>query len=200
MNHLLFGLLLLTTKAAPPRTVVLTLASASPTDGPAIRAALKGIAGVRGVGFEASSKEVTVRSEGVSDPSLVAALKRGGFKATVDSSKLVVGGPDILVITPDGAAVGPLEALRVKEKYTVFDVFAPWCEPCPIVDKELRLIVDKRADVAVRRLNLVSFESPLGTELNLDALPHMVVFAPSGKSVEIDGADLDALREALEGR
>ena len=81
----------------------------------------------------------------------------------------------------------------------MFDVYADWCGPCRTVDERLRDLVGKRADVAVRKLNVVEFESPLGKELGsrLEALPYLIVFTPSGKRIDIAGADMDKLDKAL---
>jgi thiol-disulfide isomerase/thioredoxin len=78
-------------------------------------------------------------------------------------------------------------------------VYADWCGPCRQVDERLREIVGKRADVAVRKLNVVDFESPLGKELGsrLEALPYLVVFTPAGKRIDVAGADMDKLDKAL---
>lgn len=108
-------------------------------------------------------------------------------------------GADVATLTSDGSAVGPLEKRRVAGKYTVFDVYADWCAPCQIVDGRLREILKRRKDVAVRKLNVVDFESPLAQELGpeFEALPYLVVFDPHGRRTDIFGADFEALEEAL---
>ncbi len=108
-------------------------------------------------------------------------------------------GSDALILTENGHAVGPLEKLRVKAKFTIFDVYADWCGPCNIVNRRLREILKDRRDVAVRKLNVVDFQSPLGKELGpeFDSLPYLIVYAPDGTRTTIVGADLDALDEAL---
>ena len=70
------------------------------------------------------------------------------------------------------------------------------------MDERLREIVGRRTDVAVRKLNIVEFESPLGKELGsrLDALPYVIVFTPAGKRIDIEGADLARLDKALAAR
>jgi thiol-disulfide isomerase/thioredoxin len=108
-------------------------------------------------------------------------------------------GADVAVLSKEGEAVGPLAKRRVPAKYTVFDVYADWCAPCRTVDERLRAIVAARADVAVRKLNVVEFESPLAKELGsrLEALPYVIVFTPSGKRIDIEGADAKKLDKAL---
>jgi thiol-disulfide isomerase/thioredoxin len=93
--------------------------------------------------------------------------------------------------------VGPLDKLRVADKFTVFDVYADWCGPCRDVDKKLREIVSRRPDVAVRKLNVVDFDSPLARDLGIELLPHVIVYTPMGKKTEIHGAELDKIDKAL---
>jgi hypothetical protein len=188
------ALLLLALVGGGDRTVVYSVPI--PKDQVALRTALGRVKGVTGVGLDAVKGELTARLAGAGDKGLLEALRGQGLKPVALPAR-TVGGPDTLLLTPDGSAVGSLEALRVPGKYTVFDVFAEWCLPCTIVDKALTRLLGERSDVAVRRLNIVSFDSPLAVELDLDALPHMVVFSPNGRRTEIDGADLEALADSL---
>jgi thiol-disulfide isomerase/thioredoxin len=108
-------------------------------------------------------------------------------------------GADVKELVPKGEPVGPLEDLRVPGKYTVFDFYADWCGPCKGVDMQLRELLARRTDVAVRRLDVVSFESPLARELGyrLKALPYVVVFTPDGKRTDIVGGNRKRLSAAL---
>lgn len=172
-----------------------------------IRGELKKTKGVGKVEFDKQKVELTVKLEdGVADGAVVAAVERAGFKAMVGPGQGAYlphpeypAGADVLWLSRDGSAVGPLPKLRAASKYTVFDVYADWCGPCRTVDERLRDIVGKRPDVAVRKLNVVDFESPLGKELGsrLEALPYLIVFTPSGKRIDIAGADMEKLDKAL---
>lgn len=175
--------------------------------GEQLEAALRELAGVRKVSFDKHKVELTVRlDDGVADEAVLAAVKAAGLEAVVGAGRgayLPVDayppGADVAYLTRDGSAVGPLERLRVPGKYTAFDVYADWCGPCRAVDARLREIVAARSDVAVRKLNLVDFDSALARELGprLDALPYVVVFTPEGKRRDVAGADLAKLDEAL---
>jgi copper chaperone CopZ len=172
-----------------------------------IKDELKKAKGVGKASFDKQKVELTVKlDDGVADDAVLSAVERAGFKATVGAGHGAYlphpdypAGADVQWLSRDGSAVGPLPKLRAAAKYTVFDVYADWCGPCRTVDERLRDIVGKRTDVAVRKLNVVDFESPLGKELGsrLEALPYLIVFTPSGKRIDIAGADMEKLDKAL---
>ena len=176
--------------------------------GEKIRTALKKVKGVKKTAFDMRKVELTVEMEdGVADSVVLAAAEEVGLHAIVGAGQGAYlpkepypAGADVLELNKDGESVGPLEALRVAGKFTVFDVYADWCGPCRDVDKKLREIVSKREDVAVRKLNVVDFDSPLAKDLNIEMLPHVVVYTPEGKKTEIRGAQLDKIDKALTPR
>jgi thiol-disulfide isomerase/thioredoxin len=178
------------------------------TCGDKIRAELKKVKGVRKSDFDMHKVELTVSLEdGVPDSEVLAAAERVGLRAIVGAGQgaylpheAYPAGADVQELNKDGAAVGPLAALRVPDKFTVFDVYADWCGPCRDVDARLRAVVAERQDVAVRKLSVVDFDSPLAQELRVDTLPFVVVFTPEGKKTEIRGAQLDKIDKALKPR
>jgi copper chaperone CopZ len=175
--------------------------------GDEIRDELKKVKGVRKSEFDVHKVELTVKlDDGVPDEVVLAAVERAGLKAVIGPGQgFYQPAPeypaeaDVVVLSRDGAAVGPLDALRVPGKYTVFDVYAEWCGPCRQVDERLRQLAAARTDVAVRKLNVVDFDSALARELGprFEALPYVIVFSPAGKRTEIAGLDLEKLERAL---
>jgi thiol-disulfide isomerase/thioredoxin len=159
------------------------------------------------VDFDKQKVEITVHLEGaVSDGDVAAAVERAGLKAVIGAghgsylpAERYPAGSDMKVLSADGSAVGKLDNLRVPDKYTVFDVYAEWCGPCRFVDARLREVVAARKDVAVRKLNVVDFDTPLAKELGarLEVLPYVIVFDPAGKRTDIQGADFGKLDRAL---
>jgi copper chaperone CopZ/thiol-disulfide isomerase/thioredoxin len=172
-----------------------------------IKKALKPVKGVKKTEFDQLKVELTVRlADDVTDEAVVSAIETTGLKAVPGAGQGAYlphdeypAGADVQTLSPDGRAVGSLERQRVPGKHTVFDVYADWCGPCRLVDARLREILGQRTDVAVRRLNVVSFETPLAGELgpNFQALPYLIVFSPSGKRTDIEGADFARLDKAL---
>ncbi|HET8647852.1 MAG TPA: cation transporter [Vicinamibacteria bacterium] len=172
-----------------------------------IKKALKPLKGVKKTEFDVQKVELTVRlADEVTDEAVVAAIGTAGLKAVAGAGKGAYvphegypAGADVELLSPDGRAVGSLERQRVAGKHTVFDVYADWCGPCRLVDARLRELVGQRSDIAVRRLNVVDFDSPLASELGpgFVALPYLIVFSPSGKRTDIEGADFARLDRAL---
>jgi thiol-disulfide isomerase/thioredoxin len=171
---------------------------------------LERVKGIKSWSFDPATYEYTMTlADGVRDKGVLEAFERQGYRAIVGAGHGTVparhepepypDGADVALLSPNGEAVGPLDKLRVAQKFTVFDVYADWCGPCRAVDQYLREISGTRTDIAVRRLNVVSFESPLARELGrkLRSLPYVVVFDPAGKRVEINGADAARLSAAL---
>lgn len=99
-------------------------------------------------------------------------------------------GIDVAILTRNGSAVGPLERLRVPNRTTILDFYADWCIACRPMDEHLRAFAHGRRGVAIRKLNLARWDSPLAQEQGprLTALPHLVIFTPDGKRHEFDGA------------
>jgi copper chaperone CopZ len=175
--------------------------------GDEIKDELKNVKGVKKAEFDMLKVELTVKlADGVSDDVVIAAVEKAGMKAVPGPGQgsyvpqaAYPAGADVATLTRDGAAVGPLDKLRVPAKYTVFDVYADWCGPCREVDERLRQLVEKRPDLAVRKLNVVDFDTPLARELGarFEALPYVIVFSPAGKRTDIQGIDFEKLDRAL---
>lgn len=176
-----------------------------------IRPYLKKVKGVKKWTFDVTRSEFTITlANDTPDKAVIAAIERAGhFRALPGAGYgTILGasqhepypeGADFALVTDKGDAVGPLEKLRVPGKYTVFDFYADWCGPCRKIDKQLREIVAARKDVAIRKLNVVQFNSALAKELGrkLRGLPYLVVFSPDGKRTEIVGENYKQLNSAL---
>ena len=177
--------------------------------GTPIKSGLKKLKGVKKSAFDIHKVEITVTMDDrVTDQAVLDVIAQSGpgFKGTVGPGQgaylpleTYPKGADVVMLTESGAAVGPLEKLRLPGKYTVFDVYADWCGPCRVVDAKLRELTETRRDIAVRKLNVVDFESPLARELGakLKALPYVVVFSPDGRRTDLMGANTSKLAAAL---
>ena len=109
-------------------------------------------------------------------------------------------GADFKRLVADGADLPALEPEIVPGKVTVFDFYADWCGPCLKVDAHLFELLRHRHDVAYRKLNIVSWESPLARHYLAAApsLPYVVVYGRDGKRAgSMSGLELDALDRAI---
>ena len=109
-------------------------------------------------------------------------------------------GADMQTVVKDGVDVPDLAPILAKGKVTVVDFSAVWCEPCRKVDEHMAKVLTSRDDVAYRRLEIGDWDTPLAKRYlkNASALPHVIVYGPSGEKVgEISGLDLAALDVAI---
>jgi thiol-disulfide isomerase/thioredoxin len=105
---------------------------------------------------------------------------------------------DARILTSTGEDVEDLSVHAVAGKVTVFDFYADWCGPCRLLDKQLRAIAAVRTDVAVRKLNIVDFNSLLAARWVHNAIPLLMVYDRGGKKIaEIRGANPQAIVVAI---
>jgi thiol-disulfide isomerase/thioredoxin len=106
---------------------------------------------------------------------------------------------DVQVISKAGELV-QLEPHVAAGKVTVFDFYAAWCQPCRRVDEHLVELLRTRDDVAVRKLDIVDWDTPLAEKYLADVanLPFVVVYGKDGKqTAAISGLDLAAIDRAI---
>jgi thiol-disulfide isomerase/thioredoxin len=109
-------------------------------------------------------------------------------------------GADLKEISKQGEDVPSLEAHLAAGKVTVFDFYAIWCGPCRKIDAHLFALMGHGKDVAVRKLNVVDWESAVAGRYmkGVTDLPFVVVYGKDGKKVRaISGLDLAALDKAI---
>jgi thiol-disulfide isomerase/thioredoxin len=109
-------------------------------------------------------------------------------------------GADLVELSKQGEDVPSLEAHLAKGKVTLFDFYAIWCGPCRKIDAHLFPMLGRRGDLAVRKLNMVSWETPIAERYlkNIPSLPYVVVYGKDGKKVRaVSGLDLAALDRAI---
>lgn len=109
-------------------------------------------------------------------------------------------GADFAKLSSAGEDVAALEPHLSKGKVTVVDFYADWCAPCRKVDAHVFTLLNTRDDVALRKLNVVSWETPVAKRylVNAPTLPFLLVFGRDGKLVKsVAGLDLAALDAAI---
>jgi thiol-disulfide isomerase/thioredoxin len=151
------------------------------------------------------------------NPSLVATFKSAGdwcpmhgvpesqcFKCHPDLSfdplPPLPPGADLVELSKQGEDVPSLESHAVRGKVTLFDFYAIWCGPCRKLDAHVFPLLGQRGDLAVRKLNMVDWETPIAARYlkDIPGLPYVVVYGKDGKRVKaVSGLDLPALDRAI---
>jgi copper chaperone CopZ len=175
--------------------------------GAAVEAALKKTPGVHFAHFDRDRVEVTVHhSPDVQPGALVRVVEQAGYKAEPGPGRgaylpeaTFPPGSDVQWIARGGADVD-LEPHRAAGKVTVFDFYATWCGPCREVDAEMAKILAEDSDVALRKIDVGTWDSPVAKHYLAGAsgLPFIIVDGRNGARVRtIAGLDLAALRAAI---
>jgi thiol-disulfide isomerase/thioredoxin len=110
-------------------------------------------------------------------------------------------GADFVELSRQGEDVADLAAHAPRGKVTVFDFYATWCTPCRKIDAHVATLLEHRRDLAIRKLNVVSWETPLAAHYLQDAssLPLLLIYGRDGRKVDtVAGLDLAALDRAIE--
>ncbi len=165
--------------------------------------------GIRAARFDRDKAEVTVeRGAGAPAPErLLELVHTAGYQAVLGSgagryqaATEFPAGLDVAWISRAGEAV-PIEEHLAPGKVTVVDFYAVWCGPCREVDAEMKRILAASDDVALRKVNVVDWSSPIAKQelANVGALPYVEVYGRGGKRVaSITGLDLERLRKAID--
>jgi thiol-disulfide isomerase/thioredoxin len=108
-------------------------------------------------------------------------------------------GGDISLISTKGERVNVAEHLS-PGKYTVIDFYADWCANCKKVTPYLEQLARARPDVALRKVNIVDWDTPVVAQYRVTYLPYLQMYDPDGALIA-EGADrvLAELRRRLGG-
>lgn len=107
---------------------------------------------------------------------------------------------DVVALVSDGRDLPALEPHLVANKVTVFDFHAAWCPPCRKVDEHLYPILAQRSDIALRKIDVGSWDTPVAARWldGVPELPYLLIYDKQGKRVAaISGARLKELDAAL---
>jgi thiol-disulfide isomerase/thioredoxin len=110
-------------------------------------------------------------------------------------------GADLAELSKEGEDVPALDQHVVKGKVTLFDFYAVWCAGCRKIDAHVFGLLGRSNDLALRKLNVVSWETPLAARYlkDIPSLPYVIVYGKDGKRIAaVAGFDLGALDKAIE--
>lgn len=109
-------------------------------------------------------------------------------------------GADLKHLSRHGEDVPSLDEHAAPGKVTIFDFYAEWCAPCREIDRHVYRLLGSRQDIAYRKINIVSWDTPVAVRhmTSVATLPHVMVYGKDGKPVRaVSGLDLAALDAAI---
>jgi thiol-disulfide isomerase/thioredoxin len=109
-------------------------------------------------------------------------------------------GADFQRLVEHGEDLPSLESHVVAGKITLFDFYADWCGPCRRVDEHVFALLRARSDLAYRKLDMVSWDTPLTKHYlrDVSSLPYVVVYGKDGRRAGVmSGLDLAALDRVI---
>ena len=109
-------------------------------------------------------------------------------------------GADVQHLVEHGVDLPSLDGSAVSGKVTIFDFYADWCGPCRKVDEHVFALLAGRGDVAYRKLDIGSWDTPLAKHYlhDVGSLPYVVVYGKDGRRAgTMSGLDLAALDRAI---
>jgi len=193
------------------RTTVVSLTDLSCSScGSDVARALIGVEGVHKTAFDPRRAELTV----VADPGIDVLALAEQKRPAKEKFGLVAGrgkgsyvpwskpkeGSDVKEVAKDGEDVANLTPHLAPGKITIVDFSAKWCEPCRSLDEQVLDLIEKRSDLAYRKLDIGDWDTPLAKRYlkGVKELPYVIVFDKSGKEVQkVTGLHMDQLEAAL---
>ena len=109
------------------------------------------------------------------------ALGYAAFRAAVGTDQTGIARGDVQVVS-NGEEVD-LVAHAVAGKYTIYDFYADWCPPCRVLNTELTALAAQHDNLAIRKIDIVDWTSPVVAQHGVVALPHLVIYGPDGEWV-----------------
>jgi thiol-disulfide isomerase/thioredoxin len=95
-------------------------------------------------------------------------------------AEAMAGGVKILNEAAPGSTVD-IEKNLVKGKTTIFDFYADWCGPCKRIAPSLEKLQEKNATVAVFKINIDKWNSPVCQQYNIKSVPCFKIYDGNGK-------------------
>jgi thiol-disulfide isomerase/thioredoxin len=74
-----------------------------------------------------------------------------------------------------------LEDHLVPGKYVLFDFYADWCGPCKVIEPRIAELAGRNSRLlAVRKVDVVNWDSAVARQHRLSSIPYLVLYGPDG--------------------
>ena len=84
----------------------------------------------------------------------------------------------------------------VPGKTVIFDFTSKYCPPCRMYEEPLKALHQKRADIAVVKVDInrpgvkkIDWDSPVAKQYGMGSIPRLKIFGPDGKLIAEDIGD-----------
>ena len=85
----------------------------------------------------------------------------------------------------------------VRGKVTIVEFYADWCGPCRLIAPMLEQLA-KDPKIAIRRIDIVNWESPVAHQYNINAIPHVLVYNRKRQLVGVvAGVDPEGIQQTV---
>lgn len=109
-----------------------------------------------------------------------------GKKVTpLEISKPATQAPPPIVLnekTP-GGKVDITNLVGKENRYTLVEFYADWCGPCQAFLPIVNMLPKKFNNLAVYRVNIDKWKSPVCQQFQINSVPAMIVYGPDGKEL-----------------
>jgi len=154
---------------------------------------------------ESPSKLVT-RTNGMQEGT-VAAFENGAFTLTqasgtrtfsaifVEQAEFVADRGQSIEVLSHGQQIDISKHLALGN-VTIVDFYADWCGPCKVVSPTIQQLAQSDPEIAVRKIDIVNWGSPVATQYHVSTLPRVEVYGRKGQLIgTVKGADPDQVRQ-----
>ncbi|MCP4649919.1 MAG: thioredoxin family protein [PVC group bacterium] len=103
----------------------------------------------------------------------------------------------ILVFSNQGQAID-INALLVSGKITIIDFYADWCGPCKSISPHLEQIARNDPEVFLRKVDIVTWQTPVVQQYAIKSVPNIRVFNRRGKMIGQPTHNINQVQEYIE--
>ena len=167
--------------------------------------ALKKIGGVRTVTVDFASQHAVLNtSREITREQIEEALGTFGFEARFPGDTILQPLSEEEKAGLDIATASHGEAFELADhltagKITIFDYYADWCGPCHLLTPKLERLLLKYDDLALRTVDISSWESEAAQQANLPGLPYVRIYGPQGKLLgSVQGNQIRKVEEVIQ--